>query len=149
MKAKATLSNYRQHDTYKYTESEDIRILTNFANSNVICQWTQQNFKCSDCNNKQVFRMIDSWLNLFCPRGSDIYNEKKNICLLCIPLGTTWQVWKIKIVYFWFPREVMGNIVLQKKILKLPRDCSESIKQHKYSKKVFGFFCHLCRCDLK
>lgn len=115
MKAKAKLSNYRQHDTYKYTESEDIWILTNFENSNVICQWTQQNFKCSDCNNKQVFRMIDSWLNLFYPRGSDIYNEKKKHLSPLYPTGNHMTSVKNKNSLFLIPTWSNGQYSSQKK----------------------------------
>lgn len=39
----------------------------------------QLNFKRSACINKQRFQMIDSWLNLFYPRGWDIFNEDKHL----------------------------------------------------------------------
>lgn len=58
--------------------------------------------------NKQLFRMIDSWLNLFYPWGLD-FLMRMNICLLCIPLGNTWQVWKIKIVHSLFPHEAVAK----------------------------------------
>lgn len=69
----------------------------------------QPNFKYSDCINKQLFQVIDSWLNLLHPRGKRRFLMRINICLLCALLGATWQVWEIKIVYSRFPHEASGN----------------------------------------